>query len=187
MGEIVGQLKLASHKVDAVIKRVLDFARPTPPQMVPIDLNKRLQNVLQLIAVTLQKADIKVTTSFSPSLPHCFGDVALLEQVFLNLVQNAAQALNQSAGEKRIEVRSCAVQNQVCAAVTDSGPGVPADIKDKIFDPFFTTHSDGSGIGLSIAQRIITDHNGTLVLDDNPLGGACFTVSIPIEKRKLDR
>jgi signal transduction histidine kinase len=187
MGEIVGQLKLASHKVDTVIKRVLDFSRPTPPQMVRIDLNERLNNVLQLTAITLRKAGIKVTTNLSPSLPHCYGDVALLEQVFLNLVQNAAHAVEKSSAEKQIDIHSYALDNLVCAVISDSGPGVPASIKEKVFDPFFTTGSDGSGIGLSIAQRIITDHNGTLSLDDGPLGGARFSVSIPIEKRKLRR
>ena len=187
MGEIVGQLKLASHKVDTVIKRVLDFSRPTPPQMVRIDLNERLNNVLQLTAVTLRKAGIKVTMNLSPSLPHCYGDVALLEQVFLNLVQNAAHAVKKSSAEKQIDIHSYALDNLVCAVISDSGPGVPASIKEKVFDPFFTTDSDGSGIGLSIAQRIITDHDGTLSLDDGPLGGARFSVSIPIEKRKLRR
>jgi len=187
MGEIVGQLKLGSHKIDTVIKRVLDFARPTPPQMVQIDLNQRLNNVLQLTAVTMRKAGIKVTTDLAPSLPLCYGDVVLLEQVFLNLVQNAAHAVDKSSAEKQIDIHSYALDNLVCASIADSGPGVPEKMKEKVFDPFFTTSSDGSGIGLSIAQRIITDHNGSLSLDDGPLGGARFSVSIPIEKRKLKR
>lgn len=187
MGEIVGQLRLATHKVETVIKRVLDFAKPTPPQMVEIDLNQRLNNVLQLTAVTLRKAGIKVTTRLADSLPHCYGDVTLLEQVFLNLVQNAGHAVSKSSAEKRIDIHTYALDNQVCAAIADSGPGVPAKMREKVFDPFFTTSSEGSGIGLSIAQRIITDHNGTLSVDDGPLGGARFWVSIPIEKRKLRR
>jgi len=187
MREIVGQLKLASHKIDTVIKRVLDFSKPAPPQMVAIDLNERLNNVLQLTAVTLRKAGIKVTMNLAPSLPQCYGDVTLLEQVFLNLVQNAAHAVEKSSAEKQIDIHSYAMENQVCAAISDSGPGVPAKLKEKVFDPFFTTSSEGSGIGLSIAQRIITDHSGTLSVDDGPLGGARFFVSIPIEKRKLRR
>ena len=187
MAEIVDQLKLASHKVDSVIKRVLDFAKPTPPQMVPFELNRRLDNVCQLNAVTLRKAGIKVTTRLTPSLPQCYGDVGLLEQVFLNLVQNAAQAVKKSPAAKWIEIGSYVLANWVCAYVADSGSGVPEELKEKIFDPFFTTKSDGSGIGLSIAQRIITDHNGKLTLDNGPLGGARFTVCLPVEKRKRKR
>lgn len=187
MKEIVSQLKLASHKVDAVIKRVLDFSKPTVPRMVLIDINQSLNNVINLTAVTLRKADIQVAVSLSKNLPSCYGDITLIEQVFLNLIQNAARALKEVSGNKKIAITSYAVDNQICIAVSDSGPGVPEELKEKIFDPFFTTNPDGSGIGLSIAQRIVTDHNGTLTVVPGELGGAHFTVSLPIEKRKLPR
>ena len=187
MKEIVGQLKLASHKVDAVIKRVLDFSRPTAPQMVLIDVNRCLENVTGLTAVTMRKAGIQVSTSLTKNLPRCYGDVALVEQVFLNLIQNAARALKGDAENKKIAITSYAKGNLIFIAVSDSGPGVPEELKEKIFDPFFTTNSDGSGIGLSIAQRIVTDHNGTLKVGSGKLGGAQFTVSLPIEKRKTPR
>jgi signal transduction histidine kinase len=187
MKEIVSQLKLASHKVDAVIKRVLDFSKPTAPQMVLININQCLENVINLTAVTMRKAGIQVTVSLSKNLPQCYGDVMLIEQVFLNLIQNAGRALKAVSGNKKIAITSYAVDNQICIAVSDSGPGVPEEIKEKIFDPFFTTTPDGSGIGLSIAQRIVTDHNGTLTVVSGELGGAHFTVTLPIEKRKFPR
>ncbi len=187
MKEIVSQLKLASHKVDSVIKRVLDFSKPTAPQMVLIDINQCLDNVVNLTAVTMRKAGIQVTVSLSKNLPQCYGDVLLIEQVFLNLIQNAGRALKAVSGNKKIAITSYAVDNQICIAVSDSGPGVPEEIKEKIFDPFFTTNPDGSGIGLSIAQRIVTDHNGTLTVVSGELGGAHFTVTLPIEKRKFPR
>ena len=187
MKEIVTQLKLASHKVDAVIKRVLDFSRPTAPQMVLIDINQCLDNVISLTAVTMRKAGINVAVSMAKNLPQCYGDVTLIEQLFLNLIQNAGRALKAVSGNKKIAITSYAVNNQICVAVSDSGPGVPDELKDKIFDPFFTTNPDGSGIGLSIAQRIVTDHNGTLTVVSGELGGAHFTVTLPIEKRKFPR
>jgi len=187
MKEIVSQLKLASHKVDAVIKRVLDFSRPTTPRMVLIDINQSLHNVINLSAVTMRKADIEMAVSLSKNLPPCYGDVTLIEQVFLNLIQNAGRALKGVSSSKKIAITSYAVDNQICIAVSDSGPGVPDELKEKIFDPFFTTSPDGSGIGLSIAQRIVTDHNGTLNVVPGELGGAHFTVSLPIEKRKFPR
>jgi signal transduction histidine kinase len=187
MKQIVGQLKLASHKVDAVIKRVLDFSRPTTPKMARIDINRCLKNVLDLTAVTMRKSKISVTATLDEDLPRCFGDVALIEQVFLNLLQNAGRALQVQQGEKRIEVATRARGNAIIATVADSGPGVPDKIKEKIFDPFFTTNADGSGIGLSIAGRIVSDHNGSLTQKTGPLGGAQFMVRLPIEKRKLPR
>jgi PAS domain S-box-containing protein len=187
MQEIVGQLKLASHKVEAVIKRVLDFSKPTTPQMMRIDVNQCIENVLSLTAVTMRKAGIEITTALEKKLPNCYGDVALIEQVILNLMQNAGRALKAAKGLKKIAVSSYAHDNSISIAVSDSGPGVAKDMRDKIFDPFFTTHPDGSGIGLSIAQRIVTDHNGSIVVEDGRLGGAHFTVTLPIEKRRFPR
>lgn len=187
MKEIIDQLKLASHKVDAVIKRVLDFAKPTAPQMVSIDINQALNNVLGLTAVTMRKAGISVDTELEKDLPRCYGDMALIEQVFLNLIQNAGRAVRTVRGAKQVSVSSYSQDNQIYIAVTDTGPGVPDALKEKIFDPFFTTSSDGSGIGLSIAQRIVTDHNGSIALQDSPSKGAFFLVTLPIEKRKFER
>lgn len=187
MNEIIGQLKLASHKVDAVIKRVLDFSKPTAPKMIKIDINQCLNNVLQLTAVTLRKAGIQVNIDLAPEMSSCYGDVALIEQVFLNLIQNAASAVRSAKREKQIQVLTYVHSQQIHVTVADSGPGVPLDLREKIFDPFFTTRQDGSGIGLSIAQRIVTDHSGSLMVQDSELGGAMFTVVLPIEKRKFQR
>lgn len=187
MKEIVGQLKLASHKVESVIKRVLDFAKPTAPQMALIDINQCLNNVINLTAVTLRKAGIDVSTTFSESLPNCYGDVALIEQVFLNLIQNAGRVLKTVEGDKKIALSSDVHDNFIRVEIADSGPGVPKDLQEKIFDPFFSTNPDGSGIGLSIAQRIVTDHNGSITSTDSALGGALFTVTLPIDKRKFSR
>jgi C4-dicarboxylate-specific signal transduction histidine kinase len=187
MKEIVSQLKLASHKVESVIKRVLDFSRPTAPRMAIVDINECLNNVINLTAVTMRKAGIQVNASLAGDLPRCHCDMALIEQVFLNLTQNAARALKNVTDTKKIAISSSTVNNQIHVSVSDSGPGVLDELKDKIFDPFFTTNPDGSGIGLSIAQRIVTDHNGSLTVTTGKLGGAHFTVSLPIEKRKFPR
>jgi PAS domain S-box-containing protein len=187
MKEIIGQLKLASHKVDAVIKRVLDFAKPTAPRMVSIDINQAIDNIMGLTAVTMRKAGISVTAQLEENLPHCYGDMALIEQVILNLIQNAGRAVRTVEGKKEVSVTSYSQKKQICITVWDTGPGVPDDLKEKIFDPFFTTSSDGSGIGLSIAQRIVTDHNGSIALQNGPSDGAFFLVTLPIEKRKFKR
>ena len=185
--EIVNQLKLAAHKVDAVIKRVLDFSKPTTPRMAMIDISQCLNSVIGLTAVTMRKDSIQVNTDIAPNLPVCYGDPTLIEQLFLNLIQNASRALRKTTRPKKVVIQAKGLYRQISISISDSGPGVPEEIKDKIFDPFFTTHQDGSGIGLSIAQRIITDHNGTLNVGSSELGGAQFTVLLPIEKRKFPR
>jgi C4-dicarboxylate-specific signal transduction histidine kinase len=111
----------------------------------------------------------------------------MLEQVILNLINNAANALRRQTGPKKIDVRSYSEGQSVCIHISDSGPGVTAELRDKIFDPFFTTTSDGSGIGLSIAQRIIADHNGNISIGTSKWQGADFKIELPVEKRMLPR
>lgn len=187
MREITEQLKLATHKVDAVIKRVLDFARPAMPKMAPIDINQCLDNVIKLTAVTLRKAGVKVTQELNSDIPECYGDLGLMEQVLLNLIHNAAHAVRKTDRDKHIHIHSYYNDRKVFIRIDDSGPGVPAGLREKIFDPFFTTSSKGSGIGLSIAHRIVSDHNGDLSVSDCELGGARFQITIPLEKRKNRR
>ena len=119
----------------------------------------------------------------STDLPMCYADSQLIEQVILNLVNNAAKAMQNNEGSKMLEIRSYSKNNRIFLTVSDSGPGIPMSTKEKIFDPFFTTESDGSGIGLAISQRIINDHSGTVHVDSSKWGGAEFTIELPIDKR----
>lgn len=181
--QIISQFQLASDKIEAVIRRVLDFSRPNPPKMVPIDLNQCIEDTLSLSAVTLRKDDITLEKSLEPDLPQCYGDAYLIEQVLLNLINNAVRVMEENQKAKMIQIESYHKKKSLCIQVSDSGPGIPKELKNQVFDPFFTTSKDGSGIGLSIAQRIITDHNGTIEILKSKWGGATFRVELPIEKR----
>jgi C4-dicarboxylate-specific signal transduction histidine kinase len=121
------------------------------------------------------------------NLPHCYIDSGLIEQVLFNLIVNASDAMEQTDGPKKLEVKSYSKNNTVLMIVSDSGPGIPEELKDRIFDPFFTTKDDGAGIGLNITQRIIADHNGSIKVGTSKLGGAEFTIELPIEKRTIPR
>ena len=183
--QIVDQIQVASNKIESVIKRVMDFSKPGAPKMVLCDINESLSEAMKLSAVTLRKNNIKLEKALTKNLPRCYIDPQLIEQVMLNLITNAAKAMqnNGCPKTKTIEVRSYSKNNSVCINVSDSGPGVPRKLRDKIFDPFFTTREDGQGIGLNIAQRIIADHNGTLALHTSKWGGAEFRIVLPVEKR----
>ena len=185
--QIISQFQLASDKIEAVIKRVLDFSRPNPPKMDLIDLNQCIEETLNLSAVMLHKNNIKLEKSLEPDLPQCYGDSHLIEQVLLNLINNAARAMEKNQKAKRIQIDSFRRRKSLYIQVSDSGPGIPKELEDQLFDPFFTTSSDGTGIGLSIAQRIISDHHGTIVILENKYGGATFRVELPIEKRTPSR
>jgi len=185
--QIISQFQLASDKIEAVIKRALDFSRPNPPKMDLIDLNQCIEGTLNLSAVTLRKNNIKLEKSLEPDLPQCYGDSHLIEQVLLNLVNNAARAMEKNQKAKRIQIDSFRKKTSLYIQVSDSGPGIPKELKDQIYNPFFTTSPDGTGIGLSIAQRIISDHHGAIAILENKYGGATFRVELPIEKRTPSR
>jgi signal transduction histidine kinase len=108
----------------------------------------------------------------------------LIEQVILNLINNAAEAMKNVDGDKKIGVRSSVENNRIIVKISDSGTGVSLDSKEKIFDPFYTTKNGSTGIGLSIVHRIVTDHGGTLGVATSKWGGAEFAIEIPIEEGK---
>lgn len=185
--QIVDQIQTASNKIESVIKRVMDFSKPGAPIMMKTNINRALEDAIELSAVTLRKIGIKTEQSLSQNLPDCYADPQLIEQVILNLITNAAKAVEFYNGLKIIGVESYSENNTLFIRVSDSGPGVPLELKDKIFDPFYTTKEEGSGIGLNIAQRIIADHNGSISLGTSKWGGAEFTIRLPIERRVYPR
>jgi PAS domain S-box-containing protein len=186
--QIITQIQVASNKIESVIKRVMDFSKPGAPKMVPTNINKSLEEAIELSSVTMRKKDIKSEKSLAPDLPKCYADPHLIEQVVLNLITNAASAMEKSTnGNKRVKIKSLAKNNTLSIQIGDSGPGVPEELREKIFDPFFTTKDDGSGIGLNIAQRIVADHNGSITLDSSRWGGAEFKIELPIERRISSR
>jgi len=183
MRRITSQIQVASNKIESVIKRVLDFSRPSKPKMEMIRINDAISEAIELSAVAIRKKGIALEQDLQEGMPRCYGDAHLIEQVVLNLINNAANVLKESEGEKKIRVASFVENDRMFVRVADSGPGVPVDLREKIFDPFFTTHADGSGIGLSIAQRIMADHGGTIQVGAGEWGGAEFTIEVPVEKR----
>ena len=183
MKQIVEQMQVASNRIESVIKRVLDFSRPGAPTMALMNANQPMEDAIKLSAVTLRKKEIQVKTSLEDKLPKCYGDAHLIEQVVLNLIDNAVKAMEDKGSSKMLRLRTYSENNGVYLLVSDSGAGIPAGIREKIFDPFFTTETDGSGIGLAICQRIINDHGGNIKVGGNSWGGATFTIELPIEKR----
>ncbi|MBC8359338.1 MAG: PAS domain S-box protein [Desulfobacteraceae bacterium] len=183
--QILGQLQSASNKIESIIRRVMDFSKPSAPKFILADINKPIEEAITLSAVTLRKSGIKIDKVLAEDLPPCHSDPTLIEQIILNLITNASEAMKTVDGEKKIGVASSLENNRIFLRISDSGPGVPANIKDKIFDPFYTTKSDNTGIGLSLCQRIITDHGGSLGVSSSKWGGAEFVIEIPVEKEKV--
>jgi C4-dicarboxylate-specific signal transduction histidine kinase len=157
----------------------MDFSKPSQPKLALTDINKSLEEAINLSSVTLKKKGIQLEKSLGCDMPLCLADHHLIEQVILNLVTNAAQAMEHTKQPKIIQIKTHSENNHVVVTVADSGPGVPPDLKDKIFEPFFTTKSDSSGIGLSISHRIVSDHGGSLDASTSKWGGAEFVLRLP--------
>ncbi|MBI9093224.1 MAG: GHKL domain-containing protein [Desulfobacterium sp.] len=113
-----------------------------------------------------------------------YAEPHLIEEVILNLINNAADALFQTRDNGMIRVSSRLLKDKILLCVEDNGPGIPRDLKVKIFDPFFTTKGHSTGIGLSLCHRIITDHKGKLDVVGSDLGGAGFSIELPVSLNK---
>lgn len=187
IGDMLDQIQKASAKIEAVVKRVLDFARPSDPQVKPQNPNEAIEAAFDLSATMLRKAEIDHTLNLQPDLPRLYLDLHLIEQVVLNLITNAVNAMQEAGRVKRLSISSKKEGNDIAILVEDSGPGIDPSIRKKIFDPFFTTRDGGSGIGLSICQRIVTDHGGVIFIADSQLGGAKIHIRLPIDKRQFKR
>ena len=176
---ILAQMNAAGTKIASVVQRVMDFSRPAPPHMGIVNLNDPVVEAIRMTSSTLRKRGISVSTNLDPDLPKCRADAGLIEQVLVNLITNAFQAMERMEGPKSLEIASAALDGRIVIRVSDSGPGVPPHIRMKIFDPFFTTRKEGSGIGLSFSHRIIADHDGMLLVNTSKWGGAEFRIELP--------
>ena len=184
--QIFDQLKSASNKIESVIRRVMDFSKPSEPKFVLTDINKPIEEAINLSLVTLRKRGVKLEKVLAEDMRPCRADPHLIEQVILNLITNAAEAMKNVNGPKVIEVTSSMENNLVIVKVSDSGPGVPLHLREKIFDPFYTTKNSSTGIGLSLSHRIITDHGGYLNVYPSKWGGAEFKIEIPLGEARAE-
>lgn len=176
---VVAQAKAASDKIGAVVKRIMEFSKPIPPRMERIDVVRVVRETLALSAASITKSEVELLQELSPEPLYCRADATLLEQVVLNLITNALQAMETVDREKFLRVSVALEGQQVVIRVVDNGPGMTGDLLGKIFDPFFTTRKDGHGIGLSFSHRVISEHNGRLVAGAAEGGGAAFRIELP--------
>ncbi len=179
---ILEKIQSASIKIESVIRRVMDFSKPGEPKFVLTDINKSIKEAVNLSEVTLRKKGIKIEKALASDLPLCQADPNMIEQVILNLINNATEAMQDMRKGKKIEITSSIGNDCILMMVSDSGPGVPLAMKDQLFDPFYSTKSSGTGIGLSITHRIVTDHGGSMDISESRWGGAEFRIELPIKK-----
>ncbi|HZP17440.1 MAG TPA: PAS domain-containing protein, partial [Terriglobales bacterium] len=169
-----------AQRTKQIVQNLLSFARQMPPQRKPVQLNAILKRTIQLRAYDFHSRGVSVVEQYDEDLPFVIGDSQQLQQVFLNILNNAYDAVREAASSPRIVISTCRNQDFVEVSFRDNGPGISHP--DRIFDPFFTTKQvgEGTGLGLSICYGIVKEHGGEILCANNPgQEGATFTVRFP--------
>ncbi len=175
-----------AERIANLIKQLLEFARPRKPNYTKVNVNNELHHVVELLKHQFEKSNIKLNLKFSEDIPSIYADCSQIHQVFLNIIVNAIQAINQNGV---IEIETFAKDGYVNIKFRDNGVGILPEHIHKIFEPFFTTKEagKGTGLGLAVSKRIIDEHNGKIEVESTPGKGTVFTVKFPTYIKKEDK
>jgi len=184
LAEDLDRIIQLAQRIDPVIEHLRLLSREKTPKPEALGLEAVMGEVFSLFRQQLKIHGVQVEQTFPPELPPVFMDRVQLEQVFINLITNAREALEQSAGEeKTITVRAQARPEAVEVIFSDTGCGIAPDNADKLFEPFFTTKEKGVGLGLHIARDILESYGGAIEVHSAPDQGAAFTLRLPIHPK----
>jgi two-component system, NtrC family, sensor histidine kinase HydH len=197
-GELSAYISTEVHRLNALVSRFLDFARPSRLELKAVDVRQVVERALEIAQHRYPESLVSVQRHFAPDLPPVLADEQMCEQVFVNLITNACEAMLPENGAEsspsqatsaaaarppQISISLARDSNHgvsgVSAEIEDSGPGVPEDLREQIFNPFVSSKKTGVGLGLSIVAKIVDDHRGTIQLVSRPRSGACFRVFLP--------
>jgi two-component system NtrC family sensor kinase len=181
--EYAQMIRESTDAARSIVRGLLTFGRQMPLERRHVMLEELIEKVLTLTAADLRVESVKIDRDMEPGLPPVWADGNQLQQVLVNLVMNAKQAMaEQPEAQRRLKVTTRARGgDRVLISLEDTGPGIPADVLPKIFDPFVTTKgSAGTGLGLSISYGIIREHGGHITADSQPGHGATFTIDLPV-------
>jgi signal transduction histidine kinase len=183
--EIIADIRRDDQRASEVIRRLRSVLKKTPFEVREVDLNETVRDVIGLVSALAEGHHIALRYAPAPAAIHTRGDPVQLQQVILNLIINAMDAISEAQAKER-EVTVRIARSGGCAEIRvgDTGPGIAAnDLKD-VFKPFFTTRPQGMGIGLSIVRTIIEAHHGEIAVENQPSGGALFTIKLPMARSR---
>jgi len=176
----LGTISKYAHKISKIVEDLSVFSRTTysESESTRFDINEVLEDVFFLVEQKIKGSKIRLIKKLHPESLCVLGDPGRLEQVFINLIDNAIHAISDNGS---LTVATCAEKNWIRTEITDSGPGIPPEHLDKIYDPFFTTKEvgKGTGLGLPISQAIIADCNASIAVESRINEGTTFTITFP--------
>lgn len=180
--DLINRMLGDSMRLNHLMDSVLSFSRPMEPRFESLDIANLLQKIMYRWQPRFARVNVVPFYQPAEDLPKIQGDPRLLEQVFTNLIGNAVEAMSSTGGTLGIHISlsdTIASRPQVRITVSDNGPGIPDELKDRVFEPFVTNNPRGTGLGLAITKRILTAHHGSVSLDTFP-GGTMFHVYLPV-------
>lgn len=179
--EAVDTIRRATYQAGTVVQRLMDFARPSSYVMVPLDLNRTILNAISLIRAQVEPHIARITVDLAPDLPTFQGSEEHLEDIWINLILNARDAID-GGTDGHIHVTSHFVPNRnaIKVLIEDNGTGIASEHLPIIFDPLFTTKEYGTGLGLAVCHDIVVDHGGEIHVTSHEGEGTTFTILLPV-------
>ena len=187
LAEGLDKVAAAADRCVRIVRNFLALARQRPPERRQVSLNQIATEAVELLAYPLRVDSVQVEMRLAEDLPGLWADPHQLQQVVVNLVTNAHQAMRGSPGPRRLALstRHDPARGRVILEVADTGPGIPPEVQTRIFEPFFTTKpvGQGTGLGLAMCQGIVEGHGGSITAGSAPGQGATFVVELPVGER----
>ncbi len=174
-------------RIESLLRSLLNFAKPPKPEFTVVDINNILDKTITFSLKhpsfsSNNVAALNILKDFDKNLPETLADPLQLQQIFLNLLFNASEAM-QDGGTLAVKTSYDAKVDAIQVEIADTGKGIDEKVANKIFQPFFTTKSKGSGLGLAITKRFVEQHGGDICAENRPGGGAIFCVILPVNSK----
>ncbi|HEX5423775.1 MAG TPA: ATP-binding protein [Candidatus Acidoferrales bacterium] len=183
--ELASYISSEVNRLNALVARFLDFARPQRLELAPVQITRVLDRALEIVEPQFPSAAVTVERDYAAQIPDVLADRQLCEQIFVNLILNAFQAMTEMPEERErvlhlnVTRESPGGVSGVSVLVEDTGPGVPPEAREQVFNPFFTSKKEGVGLGLAIVAKFVDDHRGSIRLEPGRGSGARFRVFLP--------
>jgi two-component system, NtrC family, sensor histidine kinase HydH len=180
--ELAGYISTETNRLSALVTRFLDFARPLHADLSQQEITTILDRALTDVASLWKGAPVQIEKDYARDLPAIAVDEGLCEQAFINIVQNAFDAMSATGGVLRVKVAPANANGRdgLEVRIEDTGPGIPVELREQIFNPFVTTKKTGVGLGLSIVSKIMDGHHGFVRVEDANGKGAGFVMFFPV-------